>query len=227
MKKLLVLWCAMLGVAAGARAQDSGGALALAAAPASLAASPASGVSNAAHPVFSAAAFSLAAPAEPPARPAWRFGSRNEYSWQFSFGYSYVRFRSTPLSASLHGVNTSFAKYFNSWLGAEGEVTAAFGPVVPGSGRAKYLFYGGGPRIAMRNRWRVEPWIHGVAGRVHVEPQFAGVSKSGFAVEAGGGVDWRWTAQIAVRVAGDWVRSRLYGEGQNNFQVVSGVAFNF
>ena len=42
MKKLLVLWCAMLGVAAGARAQDSGGALALAAAPASLAAAPAS-----------------------------------------------------------------------------------------------------------------------------------------------------------------------------------------
>jgi hypothetical protein len=219
MKKLLVV-CVMVGVAAGARAQDSAGALALAVAPATLAAAPAA---------FSAPGLSLAAPApaEPPAGSTWRFGLRDEYSWQFSFGYAYVRLRSTPLSTGLNGVNTAFAKYFNNWLGAEGEVTAAFGPVVPGAGRAKYLFYGGGPRIAARNRWRIEPWIHGVAGMVRVQPELGAGSKSGFAIEGGGGVDWLLKRQVAFRVEGDWVRSRLYGANQNNFQVVSGIVFNF
>ncbi|MGA2482633.1 MAG: hypothetical protein ABSF92_05910 [Candidatus Acidiferrales bacterium] len=210
MRKPLVLVCAMLGLAAGAVAQESGGTGALT-------------LTSAASPDTPAMS---AAPAAPEPSPMWRFGLREEKSWQLSMGYTYVRFRSAPLTTNLNGVNTMLAKYFSDWLGVEGEVTAAFGGVIPG-GRAKYLFYGGGPRIAARNMWRLEPWVHAVAGGVYVQPQVAGVSRSGFGLEAGGGVDLRWRPRMAIRLEGDWTRSRVYGGNQNNFQAVTGLVFNF
>jgi hypothetical protein len=224
MRKPVLLVCAMLGWAAGARAQDSVGTATLALTPAAMAAAPAAGMSNAAAPAFSSA---VPTPAPPRASSVWRFGFRDEKSWQLSMGYAYVRFRSPVYNVNMHGVNTMLAKYFNDWFGLEGEVTAVFGPLSATGQRTKYLFYGGGPRLAARNVWRIEPWMHAVGGGVHFQPQVAGATQSGFGLVSGGGIDWRWKPRLLIRVEGDWMRTRLFGESQNNFQVVSGLVFNF
>jgi hypothetical protein len=217
MSKPVLVVCAMLGWAAGAGAQDAVGT-------ATLALTSAAGLSRAATPSLSLAAL---APAAPQPSGVWRFGFREEKSWQLSTGYAYVRFRSPVYNVNMHGVNTMLAKYFNDWFGLEGEVTAVFGPLSAAGKRTKYLFYGGGPRLAARNVWRLEPWMHAVGGGVHFQPQIAGATQSGFGLNAGGGVDWRWKPRLLIRVEGDWMRTRLFDASQNNFQVVTGLVFNF
>jgi hypothetical protein len=85
----------------------------------------------------------------------------------------------------------------------------------------------GGPKITWRKEgW--EPWAHGLVGLAHVNPQLAGVSKNGVALEAGGGVDFSVLDGLFwLRVEGDYIRTQMYNTGQNNFQGVIGVVFHF
>ncbi len=225
MKKLIVLVCVVMGCVAVASAQENPAGAAL------LAAASQPAATNVARPNLASVTLVPTAPvaktsAPEPAPPAWRFGLREEDSWQLSFGYAYVRFRSTPFDVSLNGINATVAKYFSEQFAVEGEVTAAFGREVFPTEHAKYLFYGGGLRIKQPVK-QLESWGHVVVGGVHVQPQTAGNSRSGFAFELGGGVDWRWKPRLALRVQGDWVRSQLFGESQNNFQIATGIVFNF
>jgi opacity protein-like surface antigen len=61
----------------------------------------------------------------------------------------------------------------------------------------------------------------------HVNPQLAGVSKNGVAMQLGGGADYPLWEQFSVRVEGDWVPTLLYKSWQSNFQVVTGIFFHF
>ncbi len=169
----------------------------------------------------------LATPAAPHAAPdpGLLYGSRDDYRLQLALSYTYVRFRGAPLLADLHGLDTTVVWYTNEWLGVEGDVSAAFG-IRSGAGRFKYLMYGGGIRMAWRQRhW--EPWLHVIAGGAYVQPQLAGLTKAGFAYKGGGGIDWRVLPRFSWRLQGDWVRSQLYSQTQNNIQIVSGVVLHF
>lgn len=225
MKKLIVLVSVALGCVAPTSAQENPAGATLVAATAQ------AGATNVARPNLASLTFvpaPLGAKASAP-EPAPRFGLHEEDSWQLSTCYAYVRFRSTPFDASLNGISTTVAKYFSGWFALEGTVTAAFAGVPPGFGPgsdAKYLFYGGGVRIKQPVK-QFEPWGHVVVGGVHMQPQTAGNGRSSFAYELGGGVDWRLKARLALRVQGDWVRSQLYQESQNNFQIATGIVFNF
>src|SRR5262249_44908121 len=129
-------------------------------------------------------------------------------------------------NASAVGLNTSLSYFTNDWFAIEGNVSGTFAPdVVPGA-LAKFLIYGAGPKIAWRQR-RWEPWLHGLVGGLHEEPQFAGVGKNGFAVQLGGGADYRWMPRLGFRLQADYVRSSLFSQNQNNFQLVAGVVFHF
>jgi hypothetical protein len=64
-------------------------------------------------------------------------------------------------------------------------------------------------------------------GMAHVNPQLAGVGKNGVALQLGGGADFLNRRPISLRVEGDWVRTQLYSQSQNNFQVVTGVVIHF
>ena len=231
MKKLIVLVSVAWGCVAAASAQENPAETT----PVAAAAQP--GTTNVARPAPIRSGPSLASlailPAAPVAKtsapqpaPAPHFGLREEDSWELSFGYAYVRFRSTPFDVNLNGINTAVAKYFNGWFALEGEVTAAFGREVFPTEHAKYVFYGGGVRIKQPIK-RLEPWGHAVVGGVHMQPQTAGNSRSGFAYELGGCVDWRWKPRLAWRVQGDWVRSQLYQESQNHFQIATAIVFDF
>lgn len=152
-------------------------------------------------------------------------GNEND-RWQLGLGFTYVKFRSPAIHQDMFGLNTSVTYFTNDWFGVEGNITAVFGGKIFVDDRTKYGGFTGGPKIIMRRRgW--EPWAHALLGMAHVNPQLAGVSKNGLAMQLGGGADYPLWEQFSVRVEGDWVLTHLYSLSQNNFQLVTGVIFHF
>jgi hypothetical protein len=88
------------------------------------------------------------------------------------------------------------------------------------------LVYGAGPKIAWRQK-RWEPWLHAILGGAHEQPQTAAGGKNAFAVQAGGGVDYRYNPRVSFRLEGDYVRSSFFSQSQNNFQLAGGIVFHF
>src|SRR5579863_3324220 len=192
----------------------------LAAAPASFQPVPSAALSSA--PVSSAALPNAPAPPPPPLDD---FGNR----WDLAAGYEYVHFSSAPFSANLSGLHTSLAYSLNDWFAVEGSIVAAFGGDVFGPGEtAKYALLTGGGRIYWnRDPKHWSPWAHALVGVVHVNPQIADSSKNGFALQAGGGVDYFFNPRLSFRGEGDYVLTRLYSGNQNNFQIGVGFVLHF
>jgi hypothetical protein len=181
-----------------------------------------------AAPEFAAATMApMASPV--PARKRHTVSGADNYRLQIAMGFTYVRFRSAAFDVGMYGLNTSVVYFLNPRLGVEGNFTAAFGRNVfqPTNDQTRYAGIMGGPKITWRQpEW--EPWVHGLVGLAHVNPQLAGVSKNGVAIQAGGGVDFPVFDELFwLRVEGDYIRSQLYNTGQNNFQAVMGVVFHF
>jgi len=152
-------------------------------------------------------------------------GNEND-RWQLGLGFTYLKFRSPAIHADMLGLNTSVTYFTNDWFGVEGNITAAFGQKIFVGERTKYGGFTGGPKIVMRRRgW--EPWAHALLGIAHVNPQLAGISKNGVAMQVGGGADYPLWEQFSVRVEGDWVPTLLYKSWQSNFQVATGFFLHF
>ena len=180
---------------------------------------------SASFAVFSAPVASAALDTAAPEPQVFARGSEKG-GWQLGVGFTYVKFRSPAIDAGMEGLNTSVTYFPNDWLGVEGNITAAFGRKIFANDRARYAGITGGPKIVMRQgRW--EPWAHALFGIAHVNPQLAGVSKNGVAIQLGGGADYNFPQPISLRFEGDWVRTQLYALSQNNFQVVTGFVFHF
>jgi opacity protein-like surface antigen len=167
----------------------------------------------------------LAAP-EPAPEPKFVFGGRDDFRWQLGIGFAWTRFRSSIFNASAVGVNTSLSYFTNDWFAIEGNVNSTFAPEIFDNDRVKFVVYGAGPKIAWRQR-RWEPWLHGLVGGIHEQPKTAGNSKNGFAAQMGGGADFRWLPRLAVRLEADYMRSSLFSDHQNNFQLCAGLVFHF
>lgn len=229
MKKWMLLGFSVLGAAGGAWAQGIA---------ASGTASEASGRAgnanrtigamaspNTFHDFLAAPVASAALGVSAPAPQVVSRGNEND-KWQLGLGFTYVRFRSPAIHANMPGLNTSVTYFTNDWFGVEGNITAAAGEKIFVDDRTKYVGFTGGPKIVMRRR-RWEPWAHALLGMAHVNPQLAGVSKNGVAMQLGGGADYPAWQQISVRLEGDWVLTRLYSQTQNNFQLVTGFFLHF
>jgi hypothetical protein len=168
---------------------------------------------------------SLAEPAPEPT-PRFIYSDRDDYRWQLGLGVSFERFRSSLYSASGIGTNTSLSYFLNDWLGAEGNVNTFFAPTIWNGEHIKLVNYGVGPRITWRRpRW--EPWLHTLVGGTHALPQTAGHSQNGFALQAGGGADYRFAPRLSVRLEVDYVATRLFGQWQNNGQAAAGLVLHF
>ena len=176
---------------------------------------------------FTNIAMPMASPAPAPKRHP--VSHVDNYRLQIGMCFTYVRFRSTFIHVGMYGLNTVFAYFLNPRLGVEANFTGAFGPHIFNNNidQTRYAGIMGGPKITWRKEgW--EPWAHGLVGLAHVNPQLAGVSKNGVALEAGGGVDFPVLDELFwLRIEGDYIRSQLYNTGQNNFQAVVGVVFHF
>jgi hypothetical protein len=163
---------------------------------------------------------------DPKPDPTFLYGGRDDYRWQLAIGADWVRFRSSIFNASAVGLKTSVTYFTNEWLGVEGSATTAFAPQIYAKEHVKLLVFGGGPKIAWRQR-RWEPWLHAIVGLGHEQPQTAGNSRNAFAVEAGGGADYRFNPRFSGRLEGDWVHTSFFSQSQNNFELMGGVVFHF
>jgi hypothetical protein len=167
-----------------------------------------------------------AEPASPPPRPKFLYGGREDYRWELGLAATWLRFRSSVFNASAVGFNTSIAYYTNEWFAIEGNFTAAFAPTILLNEHVKIATYGAGPKIAWRQKqW--EPWLHGIFGGAHEQPQIAGSSRNTYVIKAGGGADYRWNPRISFRLEADYVRTAFFKQSQNDFQLAGGIVFHF
>ena len=179
-------------------------------------------------PVF-ATPLATAAPDPSPSPapdPKFLYGGRDDYRWQLGIGVDWLRFRNSIFNASAVGVKSSVTYFLNDWLGVEGNVSGTFAPEILDREHVKVLVYGGGPKIAWREK-RWEPWAHAILGGSHEQPQTAAGSKNAFAIELGGGADYRFNPRFSGRLEADWVRTTYFSQSQNNFELTAGVVFHF
>src|SRR6266852_4464218 len=170
--------------------------------------------------------LNAAEPASPSPQPKFLYGGRDDYRWELGLGVTWLRFQSSAFNASAVGINTSLVYFTNDWFGIEGNITAAFAPTILVNEHVKIATYGGGPKIAWRQKqW--EPWLHGIFGGAHEQPQIAGQSRNTYVIKAGGGADYRWNPRISFRLEGDYVRTGFFKQSQNNFQLAGGFVFHF
>ena len=180
-------------------------------------------------PVPAASPFGTAAPDPSPAPapdPKFLYGGRDDFRWQLAIGVDWLRFRSSIFDASAVGVKSSVTYFTNDWFGIEGNISATFAPEIFDREHVKVLVYGGGPKIAWREK-KWEPWAHAIIGGSHEQPQTAGNSKNAFAVQLGGGADYRFNPRLSGRLEADWVHTGYFSQNQNNFELMAGVVFHF
>ncbi len=245
MKRQLVVLSLMLGATCAAGAQDvvpdnqsvtrnvaaTFSAAPLAGTSLSQPAAAAAFSSTSSFAPLAAPASALASPApdaspSPSPDPKFVYGGRDDFRWQLAIAADWIRFRSSIFNASAVGINASVTYFTNEWFGIEGNVSTGFAPEIYDREHVKLLVYGAGPKIAWREK-KWEPWAHAIFGGSHEQPQTAGNSKNSYAIEAGGGADYRFNPRLSGRLEGDWVRTGFFSQSQNNFQLLGGVVFHF
>ncbi|MGC2528782.1 MAG: hypothetical protein WA639_13605 [Candidatus Acidiferrum sp.] len=167
------------------------------------------------------------APPSPAPEPKFLYGERDDTRWQLAIGADWLRFRSSIFNASAVGIDSSVTYFTNDWFGIEGDVATAFAPDIYDREHVKLLVYGAGAKISWRINSRWEPWLHTIVGGAHEQPQTANNSKNAFAVQAGGGADYRFNPRFSGRLEADWVHTGFFGQSQNNFKLMGGVVFHF
>lgn len=191
------------------------------------------GANSLADPAALVPYAAIATTAEPafPAVPAPPVPSYDcsgcENHWQLGLGVALVRFRSSVYDATAVGLNSSLAYFVKDWLAIEGAVTSAFAPAVFKAGEdVKYVGYGAGPKITLGHN-RLDPWVHVLAGGMHIVPQTGVGGENGFEVLAGGGVDYSFVPEVAVRLEADYINSHVFSQSQNYGQATLGLVFHF
>jgi len=84
-----------------------------------------------------------------------------------------------------------------------------------------YLF---GPRVSV-SVGKIRPFGEAMFGGAHVTA--AGSSDISFASALGGGIDYRLIRLVAWRLQGDYVHTHLFGFGQNNVRISTGIVVRF
>lgn len=158
--------------------------------------------------------------------PKFLYGGRDDFRWQLAVGADWLRFRSNIFNASAVGIKSSVTYFMNDWFGVEGNVLTAFAPEIFQAEHVKLLTFGGGPKIAWRER-RWEPWAHAIVGGAREFPQVAGQGRTSFATELGGGADYRFNPRFSGRLEADWVHTSFFSHTQNNFELMGGIVFHF
>jgi hypothetical protein len=145
-------------------------------------------------------------------------------------GYSYLRFDNSP-SFNQNGWELSGQYKFAPWLGALADFSGDYGKAT----HTTYFLFG--PQVS----WpaRVSPFGHVLIGGAHVSSTFAEVlepptvvffnsSDTSFAVAIGGGIDAKIVGPFHWRIfQGDWIHSSVFGTGQNNARISTGVVIKF
>lgn len=88
-----------------------------------------------------------------------------------------------------------------------------------------------GPVLSLRANKGYTPWVHALIGGDHATASVSGLgsgSGNGWAVLAGGGVDFNFNRAMAFRGGADWMM--IHGSGSTsskNLRMISGIVFRF
>jgi opacity protein-like surface antigen len=138
--------------------------------------------------------------------------------------YTYIRIN--PGSLNCHGGGGSGAYNLNHYLGVVGEFSGCKITGLSG-GSAHTLTYLFGPRVTYRAYGHLEPFGEVLLGGAHLGGS-GGLSESAFGMAIGGGADYKWKPNIAIRfIQADYLYTHFVGNTQNNFRLQAGVVFRF
>lgn len=169
-------------------------------------------------------------PAPPSPTPKPLYDGRRVYRWEAGLCIDWFRFQSSLFNANTLGEKDSGSYFFNDWFAVEGSASGTFSlSTISGfkNEHAKFAVYGGGPKIAWKQR-KWEPWLHVILGGAHALPQTAGNSRKSYSFQAGGGADYYpWNLRVSFRMEGDYVLTGFFHQRQNNLQLSSGIVFHF
>jgi hypothetical protein len=163
-------------------------------------------------------------------------------TFQISGGFQYQHYHEFGRTFHTEGANEGFAYRVTDvvdsvdWKitgsveataveGYHGFTTGAFPNV-----KAKSVFIGGGPRLMLENKTRVEPWVHLLVGWQHFRfnQTASGLgSNSAFGFMAGGGVDIKLVPHFAWRGQVDYIGSTFRSSLQSNYSFGTGIVFDF
>ena len=160
-------------------------------------------------------------------------------------GYSYLRTNAvfTGERVNLHGASFSGEFCLNHWLGIVGDVGIYHAGNIANQFSLTLWSYQAGPRVRLRNDTRFTPYGQFLIGGGHaggtlytssLGPGLAPIGTSNsFLYTVGGGVDYRLTDKIGIRILqAEYLRSEflngsIVGHQQNNLRLTAGVVFNF
>jgi len=159
-------------------------------------------------------------------------------------GYSVIRANTVVSGASfsLSGADLSLALYVKDWLGIVGELGRYSQSDVAASGfRLNLWDYQVGPRLRLRTHTQLAPFAQfllgggSVGGSLYTRSLSPGVpplrASGNFLLTAGGGVDWKPSPRIGIRlVQAEWLYSQFpNGSGndnrQDNLRLSTGLVF--
>ncbi len=159
------------------------------------------------------------------------------------FGYSYENSSSTALNleasrANLQGWEASLEGKWLPWVGILADFSGHYGsenataltpngPVAANvTGHEWEVMFG--PRVSVAiGKFTPFAEIMGGIGHMNTGGTFPGPSDTSFASAVGGGIDYRVFRFVAVRLEGDYVTTRFFGNTQNNLRLSTGVVFRF
>lgn len=147
---------------------------------------------------------------------------QNDPKFDVFGGYSYVH--SGPgmgfASADANGWEASLSYNWNRWLALKADFD---GHYCCDQTMHNFLF---GPQINL-GKGKLKPFVHGLVGVSH------GTSTGGFSdnvlgFAAGGGLDYKWTDRISLRIVqADYLGTRYGDETQHNLRLSAGIVFHF
>ena len=160
------------------------------------------------------------------------------------FGYSYSKLQivssSAFATASGNGWQGSVEGKFLPWLGGVAELDWHYGGhlltncggtgctaalVNVNASRHDLLF---GPRVSVSVQ-RYTPFAELLLGVTHQTDSNGSQinSDTGFAFAAGGGLDYKLVKGVAARVQIDSIHHSLFGRGNNDLRIATGIVFRF
>jgi hypothetical protein len=146
-------------------------------------------------------------------------------------GFSYMNAGTSALAnrQNLSGFESSVAYNVNRWLAGEANFGGYYKTIqilnVGTYGFHDYTIMGG-PRFNIR-----KAFFHGLVGMDHLAGSTnfyetgASASDNVLAAALGGGVQWKFSRQLALRTSADYLLSRFEGATQSNFRVTAGIVF--
>jgi opacity protein-like surface antigen len=139
--------------------------------------------------------------------------------------YTYIRIN--PGGTDCHGGGGSGAYSLTNYLGVVGEFSGCKVTGLPSGVSAHTFTYLFGPRVTYRGYGRLEPFGEALFGGVHVGAT-GGFSDNAFGMALGGGVDYKWKRNLAIRfIQADYLYTKFGNTHQNNFRLQAGIVYRF